>query len=111
MPSNVSHARPTGGIPHHQLPAVAQARARGQAGAIGTPGQTPEGGVGVVEVADDLQRAPGGTVPEPDGILPAGTGQHAAIGTPPYATHAPGMAVQQLWRPSPSEVFYLPEND
>src|SRR2546421_693532 len=73
--------------------------------------QAREGGVGMVTVADDLETAPAGPVPQPDGIIPAGTGQQAAIGTPPHATHAPRMAAPELWRPSLCEAFPLPQAD
>ena len=65
----------------------------------------------MVTVADDLETAPAGPVPQPDGIIPAGTGQQAAIGTPPHATHAPRMAAPELWRPSLCEAFPLPQAD
>src|SRR5207245_7992247 len=57
----------------------------GQPRAIGTPGQAPEGGVGMVTVADDLEAAPAGPVPQLDGIIRAGPGQQAPLGTPPHA--------------------------
>src|SRR5207245_9731008 len=80
-----------------------------QPGAIRTPGQAPEGGVGVVAVADDLDTASGGRLPESNSIIQAGTGQQAAIGTPFYPVHAPLMAAQSATRRSPSEAFHLPD--
>src|SRR5437660_11255677 len=77
--------------------------------AIGTPGQAPEEGVGVVAVPDDLGTAPGGRLPEPDGIIPAGTGQHASIGTPCDPVHGPAMSTQHAARHPSSEAFHLPE--
>src|SRR2546426_5348521 len=78
----------------------------GQKLSIGTPGHTEEGGLGVVEVPQDLDTGAGGWVPEPDGIIPPGTGQQAAIGTPPHAVHAPAMAAQH---PGQRRTGHLPE--
>ena len=63
----------------------------------------------MVEIADDLETAPGGWVPEPDGIIQAGTGQHASIGLPRNPVHDPAMSTQQAWRRPHCEAFHLPE--
>src|SRR6266480_6037614 len=79
--------------------------------AIGTPGQAPEEGVGVVAVPDDLGTAPGGRLPEPDGIIPSGTGQPAPLRTPCHAVDIPAMAAQHPgWRPPPSS-GHIPDGD
>jgi hypothetical protein len=63
----------------------------------------------VVAVADDLETAPAGRVPQPDGIIPAGTSQHASIGTPGDPVHAPAMSTQHAWRRPSCAAFHLPE--
>src|SRR5205823_14168292 len=46
---------------------------------------------------------------EHDGIIPAGTRQHASLGTPCAPVHTPAMSTQHAsWRPS-SEAFHLPD--
>src|SRR2546426_8590033 len=59
----------------------------GQKLSIGTPGHTEEGGLGVVEVPQDLDTGAGGWVPEPDGIIPPGTGQQDRKSTRLNSSH------------------------
>ena len=84
------------GVGSEVVGAVGVAGVAGVAGAVGV--------VGVVGVADDLQTAPCGSVPQPDGIIPAGTGQHAAIGVPRDAVYDPAMPTDPTMRRLPADV-------
>src|SRR5947209_5477739 len=75
-------------IPHQD---ALQNSSAGQALPVRTPGHPIEEGVGVVEVPENLDTGPGGWLPEPDSIIPPGTGQPTPIGTPPHAGHGPAM--------------------
>src|SRR5438093_1540653 len=79
--------------------------------AIGTPGQAPEEGVGVVAVPDDLGTAPGGRLPEPDGMVPAATGQRASIWAPGHGLHLLRMPHQRLAQAKAACLSQLPELD
>src|SRR5260221_11564918 len=91
-----------GHIPHLQSTHIGSA---GQEVPVRTPGHAIEEGVGVVEVPQDLDTGPGGWLPEPNGIVPPGTCEPAAIGTPPHAVHGPAMATQH---PGPRSTCHLP---
>src|SRR5258708_16843544 len=84
-----------GHVPHqHAL----QQGSAGQKLSIGTPGDAVEDGLGVLEVPQDLDTGAGSWVPQPDGTLPPGTCEQAAIGTPPHAVHEPAMYAQHHGR-------------
>src|SRR6266567_2865326 len=92
-----------GHVPHqHAL----QKGSAGQKLSIGTPGHAGEDGLGVVEVPQDLDTDAGSGVPQPDGIIPPGTCESAAIGTPRDAVYVPAMPAQH---PGRRRTGHIPE--
>src|SRR5207302_3693153 len=91
-----------GHIPHlHSM----QIGSAGKPLPIGTPGHTGEAGLGVVEVPQDLDTGAGGWVPQPNGTIPPGTCEQAAIWTPRDAVHNPAMAAQHTGQRPPSSPY------
>src|SRR6266849_5450697 len=94
-----------GHIPHLHTTLIGAA---GQKMSAWTPRHAIEEGVSRVRVSNDLETGAHGWVPEPDGTIPAGTGQPAAIRTPCHAVDIPAMAAQHAsWPPT----GHIPDGD
>ncbi len=102
-------AHPARGV-HHPIPHqhTLQNSSAGQALPVRTPGHAEEDGFGVVKGPQDLHAGPGSWLPEPDGMIPPGTGEQSSIRAPRDAGHAPAMAAQHASRPPTG---HLPDDD
>src|SRR5438270_12252117 len=81
----------------------------GQQTAIWTPGHALEDVVGSVRISKQLQTSPRARIPEPDGIVPPGAGQHLPIRTPRDPMHGPTMSTQHLGRHPASFPYSVPD--